>query len=216
MGRSRAFDTEVAVTAATRLFWRGYDTTSLADLTAAMGIAPASFYLAFGSKEALFRQIVGRYVETQAEAFRRAFQSASPHDGVAALLRGYVDVVTDPAHTAGCLVVNSSPSVTDAEDLRRWLAGHREALRGRLEERFTADIVAGGLPGACDPQALARFIVTLAGGIAVEAQSGATREDLYAVIDLALKDFGAPLRGQQTPPSPIANSRTGGTCGGQF
>ena len=189
MGRHRAFDMEEAIGVATKLFWRGYDKTSLTDLTGAMGIAPASFYFAFGSKEALFRQVVNRYVAVQAEAFDQAFQAGGNEAGVKVLLRGYVDVVTDPTHAPGCLVVNNSPDANAGDALQQWLAGHRAALRVRLEERFSTDLAAGKLRDDFDSKAMARFVVTLAGGLAVEARSGAGREELYGMIDYALRDF---------------------------
>ena len=188
MGRHRAFDMDEAVAAATRLFWRGYDRTSLADLTGTLGIAPASFYHAFESKEALFRRVVDQYVAFQADAFARAFEASTIRAGVEALLRGYVDVVTDPEHAPGCLVVNNASSAAD-DALRQWLADIRNALRARLEDRFRADLAAGQLPDVFDPGTMARFIVTLAGGLAVEAQSGAGRQDLYRTIDVAMKSF---------------------------
>ena len=191
MGRPREFDMDEAVAAATKLFWRGYDRTSLADLTGAQGISPASFYFAFGSKEALFRRVVDRYIDLQAEAFDRAFAAPTAAAGVAALLRGYVDVVTDNGHAPGCLVVNSAPSAGAVDPLRQWLAGHREALRVRLEHQFGSRVAHGELPEIFDVKAMARFIVTVSGGLAVEAQSGASRQDLYAIIDLALAGFPA-------------------------
>lgn len=193
MGRRRTFDTEEAVSTATRLFWRSYDKTSLSDLTEAMGIAPASFYFAFGSKEALFRQVVNRYTAQRADAFEHAFEASSPAAAVRELLRGYVDVVTDPAHAPGCLVVNNSPATGPADALRHWLAEIRQALGSRLEARFRADRAAGDLPENSDPAMMARFVATLAGGLAVEAQSGTGRQDLYKVIDFALANFPAPI-----------------------
>ena len=189
MGRHREFEMEEAIAAATKLFWRGYDKTSLTDLTHALGVAPASFYHAFGSKEALFRRVVDRYIAFQAESFERAFQGSTTKAGVDALLRGYVDVVTDLKHAPGCLVVNNSPSTEAGDALRLWLAGHRQALQKRLKRRFFIDRAAGKLPDDFDPSMMARFVTTLAGGLAVEAQSGATRRQLYAIIDFALKDF---------------------------
>ena len=186
MGRIRTFDLESAIGTATLLFWRGYDQTSLADLTAGLDIGAASFYFAFDSKEKLFREVVGRYVAALEAAYEEAFRDAPTRRGLKVLLHHYADVVTDPVHTPGCLVVNSSPAVQGKDVVKQWLSGHREALRVRLEERFSADLAHGESPPGSDPKTLARFIMTLAGGIAVEAQAGASREDLYAMIDLAL------------------------------
>ena len=189
MGRTREFDLEEAIHTATKLFWRGYDRTSLTDLTGALGIGAASFYFAFESKEALFRQVVGRYIESLNEAYEKAFRAPTAYLCVKTLLRHYADVVTDVEHTPGCLVVNSSPSIHADDGLRQWLAEHRIALRLRLEERFSADLAEGRLPKDCDLKTMARLVLTLAGGVAIEAQSGVSREDLYAAVDLALKNF---------------------------
>ena len=197
MGRPRNFDLEEAIDAATKLFWhKGYDKTSLNDLTDALGIVPASFYFAFGSKEELFRQVIERYIAFQADAFDQAFQAPSTHAAVKALLRGYADVVTDPAHAPGCLLINNVPS-TEGDMLRQWLAKHRESLRTRLEKRFRADLAGGKLPLSFDPQAMAGFVMTLAGGLAVEAQSGIGQRDLYAMIDFALKNFAGRESGRR-------------------
>ena len=191
MGRPKGFDEDEAVAAAARLFWRGYDRTSLTDLTGTLGIAPASFYHAFGSKEALFRRVVDRYLADLEAAFEAAFRATTPRAAVEALLRGYADVVTDPAHEPGCLVVNSAPSAEAADAIQQWLASHRLALRARLEERFAGDAARDGLPAGADAAATARYVATLAGGIAVEARSGATRAQLDATIAVAMLAFPA-------------------------
>lgn len=189
MGRTRTFDMEDAIGTATTLFWRGYDKTSLTDLTGALRIGAASFYFAFESKEALFRIVVGRYVAGLEEAYENAFRTSTTQRAVEMLLRHYADVVTDPAHIPGCLVVNSSPAIRADDAVKQWLSGHREALRLSLEKRFSTDLAHGELPAGSNPKTMARFFMTLAGGIAVEAQSGASRNDLYAMVEMALQAF---------------------------
>ena len=64
MGRPRAFDVDKALDRALEVFWRkGYEGTSLPDLTEAMGINRPSLYAAFGNKESLFRKVLQRYTD---------------------------------------------------------------------------------------------------------------------------------------------------------
>jgi AcrR family transcriptional regulator len=79
MGRPREFDIEKALDTAGELFWRkGYEGTSLSDLTGAIGITPPSFYFAFKSKEALFKQLVDRYQFGHLGFLAEAFNQTTP------------------------------------------------------------------------------------------------------------------------------------------
>lgn len=66
-GRPASFEREAAVRTALDLFWaRGYEGVSIADLTAAIGVAPPSLYHAFGSKAGLFEEVVTLYQRGEA------------------------------------------------------------------------------------------------------------------------------------------------------
>ena len=174
---------------ATKLFSHGYDSTSMADLTGSLGIDPASFYHTFESKEALFREVVRRYIDSLDAAYQEDFRSNDAASTVRLLLRHYADVVMSPDHTAGCLVVNSSPAIHANDALKEWLASHREALRARLQGRFASAKKEGRLASDANPRTMARLVLALAAGVAFEARAGASRRELYAMIELALSPF---------------------------
>ncbi len=75
-GRPRSFDRDAALRRAIEVFWaKGYEGAQLVDLTAAMGINPPSFYAAFSSKEALFREALDRYLATDGAASMQALET---------------------------------------------------------------------------------------------------------------------------------------------
>src|ERR1700761_3589793 len=62
LGRPLSFDRDKALQAALLQFWQtGYETTSVAELTHAMGITAPSLYTAFGDKESLFLECLEKY-----------------------------------------------------------------------------------------------------------------------------------------------------------
>ena len=64
MPRPREFDEAAALEAAMECFWRrGYEATSLRDLTASMGLTAPSLYNAFGGKQELFSRALERYLD---------------------------------------------------------------------------------------------------------------------------------------------------------
>jgi AcrR family transcriptional regulator len=187
MGRPREFEIDDAVEKAADLFWRnGYEGTSLSDLTNLIGISPPSFYFAFGSKEALFKTVIERYFAQQSKIVDAAFRKPTPRAVATHFLQRYADVLTDPAHAPGCLAMNSSLPCTAGDPLRKWLAGLREQTRKRFRDRFAEASDGEGLPAGMNADAVARLVLVIAWGMAVEAQSGASRKDLRRTIALAL------------------------------
>src|ERR1700754_1304145 len=102
IGRPREFDLDRALDHALEVFWRnGYEGTSIAELTEAMGINPPSLYAAFGSKEELFRKALDRYVGIREDFSREAFSAPNAREVVEKLLRGTADQLTDPQSPPG-------------------------------------------------------------------------------------------------------------------
>lgn len=191
LGRPRAFDADDALERAMRVFWeQGYEGASLTDLTEAMGITRTSMYAAFGNKEGLFRRALERYTEGPASYALRATAQPTAKEVAAAFLKGSVTATTNPDCPAGCLGVQASLAAgAAASDIRDILIEWRQGGTALLRDRFQRAVDEGDLPPDADPGMLARYVMTVANGIAVQAATGAGNEDLQQVADAALRNW---------------------------
>lgn len=187
-GRPRAFDREDALAKATHLFWRkGYEATSISDLTAAMGIGSPSLYAAFGSKEALYMEALGHYqARYEASVWGRFNAAPTARAAVEALLMDSAAALTGalPDTPNGCMVTLSS--VADHADIADLVRTARGVTLQRLEARLTRAVEAGEVPTDLDLRALARFIQTVQNGMSILARDGAPRAELEAVAQVAM------------------------------
>ncbi|MFL1429877.1 MULTISPECIES: TetR/AcrR family transcriptional regulator [unclassified Nocardiopsis] len=192
IGRPREFDIDEALECAMRVFWeQGYEGASLADLTGAMGITKTSMYAAFGNKEQLFRRALDRYTEGPASYMARALEEPTAREVAEASLRGTVRTVT-VAGPAGCLVVQGALASSDgARPAHEVLVGWRTDAGLRMEERFRRAVEEGDLPAGTDPARLARYVMTVGFGIAVQAADGVGHDELQEVVDTALRAWPA-------------------------
>jgi AcrR family transcriptional regulator len=188
MARPRIFDVDEAVETATDLFWRkGYERTSLADLTGALGISPPSFYFAFGSKEGLFRKVLEHYRASRLDYAEDALNCATAREVAGQMLVRLAELYTDPSRPPGCLAVNCAlPSGSPDDPVQEELKMLRSARRDRVRKRFERAQQEGDLIASADPKELARFIITVGWGMAIDAQSGASRDELTGTAERAL------------------------------
>jgi AcrR family transcriptional regulator len=151
------------------VFWRrGYEGATLPDLTEAMGI--------------------NRYAEGPAGYMREALEEPTSRGVAERLLRGSVELLTDRRNPRGCLLVHGALACGEAgESVRRELVARRQDGEATLRDRFDHAITEGDLPTDSDPADLARYVVAVVHGMAVQAASGASREQLQRVADLALR-----------------------------
>ncbi|BCJ35622.1 TetR family transcriptional regulator [Actinocatenispora thailandica] len=188
-GRPRSFDRSAALAAAQRLFWEhGYEATSIAALTTAMGIRPPSLYAAFGDKRGLFEEVVETYGANEGAVLQRALDSAEQvRPAFRSMLHALADAYTAPGQPRGCLVITAANSCGPdnpevAESLRRRRSANLDVFTGR----FAAAMRRGELPADTDPAALAGFFAAVVEGMSQRARDRASTAELHAIADLAL------------------------------
>lgn len=189
-GRPRAFDRDAALGRAMRLFWaKGYEATSIADLTARMGIGTKSLYAAFGSKEQLCTEALQLYLASYEGAAWGNFRKAeTAREAAAAYLRDTAIGMTDCAENRppGCMVALGFVGGEDHKELDGRMRSTRAGVFDLLSNRFQRAFEEGELLRASDVPKLARFIQTVHSGMAIRARDGANRDELLDVVDVAM------------------------------
>ena len=186
-GRPRSFDRDAALDKAIRLFWRrGYEATSVRDLTEELGIGAPSLYSAFGDKQQLFSEALQVY-DQQYGGFINAALAEEPTAKLAAA-RVFAQAPTRYTRQGlptGCLVISGDAGTTD-----RVVITHLRAIRQRniagFAEKIHSDIASGILPGDTDAQSLARYTMWMLSGMAQDARDGVSRAELERVARLGM------------------------------
>ena len=192
-GRPLSFDRGIALEKAMLAFWaHGYETTSIGDLTKAMGITAPSLYTAFGDKRRLFLEAARLYAGDM-DAVASAIDAApSSLDAARSILKGAVVIFTGNDTPAGCLLASSTATGSAAAaDVREAVAGYRRDLRDLLVARIERDRADGLLQPDTRAVALADLVIAVMQGLSVMARDGAERAALHAVVDAALHAWPA-------------------------
>ncbi len=192
-GRPRVFDRDEALGLATRLFWlKGYEGTSIVDLTEAIGIEAPSLYAAFGSKEDLYAAALRHYGENYAGLVWDNFRAAATAreaamaylmDSAAALTGSLADV------PRGCMVTLSSVSGEVHPELGSLLRAARTVVLDRLKARFERAVSEGDLLDSVDVTGLARFVQNIQSGMSILARDGTGRKELELVVRIAMSGW---------------------------
>lgn len=193
-GRPRSFDREQALDAAMRVFWaKGFGGTSMADLTAAMGIASPSLYAAFGSKEGLYREAIQHYVDSNTDSFWGVMDLPTARESVEGLLRNAARAFSTPGVPPGCMVIQTATEAGDlSPELANSLCEMRASNAETLARRLRRGVEQGDVAPGTDVRAVADFYATVHKGLSLSAKGGAGADELNSVVTSAMAAW-APL-----------------------
>ena len=192
IGRPKKFERQVALQAATDLFWRrGYAATSLDDLLGAMSLSKSSFYSEFSSKEALFLACLRNY-QQMIISYINQVQSgtSSVRNFLDEIFKEAIDDATsgDPK---GCLIVNSAVEFGQhttqfTEDVRVAMKVVQTAFQSAIQKKA----LDGEFATNFSPRLLAKAVTTLLSGVRAMIKGGmrakAVKEVTQKVLDSIL------------------------------
>lgn len=189
MARPKAFDEDTALMRAMELFWQqGYAAASLAQLTACMGINRQSLYDTYGDKRGLFLRALDRYCGLIGGRLLTALNIEAPGlDAIETTIAALIDFLVAFPKPRACLMANSAMEMAPHDST---VADKVRAFHHTLEAAFATALRnalrRGEIASTADPAALAKYLVTVANGMAVAAKAGATKQSLRDIAGVAL------------------------------
>jgi AcrR family transcriptional regulator len=191
-GRPISFDKGSALEAAMLLFWeRGYEGTSMADLSEAMGLNPSSIYAAFGDKHALFSLAVKRYMDSRAQYAAKALEERTLERVIRALFDNTVAFLTTPGHPPNCMTLAGAMGCSvDATPARDLMTEIRKQNQVAMRERFLKARKCGELPKDINVDDYTSYLSSILAGLSIQAANGATKEELRRTAQMALRHLG--------------------------
>ncbi|MEE9375660.1 MAG: TetR/AcrR family transcriptional regulator [Rhizobiaceae bacterium] len=187
VGRPKKFEREVALDAAVEVFWaKGYDGSSLDDLTKAMGINRPSLYSTFGDKRSLYLDALAAYGAGIGSAPVVAFdEAADPREAVSAFLTVLVENQTRSGDRAqGCLMASCAATTAgEIPEVGDMLAIGAKAASIILERGFEKFKQEKQLPASFSSKAKAGLLLDIMHGFAYRSRAGEGRKNLIAEIE---------------------------------
>jgi TetR/AcrR family transcriptional repressor of nem operon len=188
MARPRSFNPDEALDLARDVFWRkGFQGTSLDDITAATGLAKPSLYAAFGDKNALFLKVLDRYHERIiANAEPVLNDGPSARDAIERWLTGFVPFCSGVRGSRGCLSINTAADgASEQKEIRKKVERFNRKLEELLRSRLRADRTQ--FSDAFDPDSVAHTIMAIYLGLMVMAKGAPDAARVRATLNQAMK-----------------------------
>jgi len=200
MARPREFDEATALDAAILCFWaRGYEATSIRDLTQQMGITGASLYNAFGDKRSLYQRALDHYIERgSVERISRLEDHMAPRQAITAFFHEIIERSLGDPQRKGCLLVNAAIEVAPHDQ------GFQQIVADvliQIEGFFYRCVVAGQRNGSISiaqpADDLARLLLGVLLGIRVLARARPERDLLEGMMRPAFALLDSPFTPQE-------------------
>ncbi|WPP39941.1 TetR/AcrR family transcriptional regulator [Paenibacillus hunanensis] len=192
MARKRGFDEEHVLQQVMNLFWhKGYEATSMSDLTAATGLQKPSLYAAFGDKQALFEAALRRYNHQHAQRIDRLLQQDKTARQSFERLFQYVTQSDDQHQTEyGCFCINTMVELAPHDERFAVLTReHQMYLSALFTRRLERAIVEKELSPDYDAQAHAQTLVTGMLGLTVMLKTNPDPAFIHATTTVLLSSL---------------------------
>ncbi|GAB4539093.1 MAG: TetR/AcrR family transcriptional regulator [Pleurocapsa sp.] len=192
MAGVKQFNQEFVLDKAMEVFWqKGYEGTSVQDLTKATGLGRGSLYGAFGDKEQLFIKVLDRYADKFQAEIVEQLNNPDPYQALEGMFEVMIERMSNPKYPRGCLNTNTSVGISGkSEMIERKIAERLGGLESAIYSVLRKAQSSGKLSSQKDIRALARFLVGVSQGMAVLNKIFADPSVIRDVAKVALGFWG--------------------------
>lgn len=193
MTRPQAFDYDVVLQAAMRLFWqRGYEGTSLADLLRVTTLSKSSLYATFGSKHGLFVAAFDAYRRARRRDRLHYLQLSPARCHIERFFRAIVADVTQPDLLGrGCMTINQAVDLAPHDPMiRQRVLDDMQDLHDRLRQAVERGQAEGEITRRDSPDCLAHLLLAGFSHLNVMARLEMPQARLEAFLDDTLALLG--------------------------
>lgn len=185
----KSFNIDKTLDNAMRMFWsRGFEATSMQDLTQGMGINRGSLYDTYGDKRSLFIAALKHYDtgyrKTRLAELEREY---TPKGAIEALFLDWIDIVTTDADRRGCFLTNTALELSahDAE-IAAIVATSQKETEQFFRRQIKRDQSTGEIDQNLDATHTARLLLAALIGLLVLARSRPERALLKSIANSAM------------------------------
>lgn len=193
MVRPREFEEKHVLDQAMQVFWeKGYEATSLSDLTSRMGIARPSLYAAFGDKKGLFAAALSKYIEYTIDYLRAKFE-ASPtvREAFRSHLLATMERAYDDSYNKGCFCVNTMVELAAHDPIFEQMTREFQSQVAALfKERIEFGQRTGELTKELHAEAIAQALSVSLIGFTVTLKSRPDRKQMEIAAEMFLTLLG--------------------------
>lgn len=186
MPRVKLFNEEHALNEAMELFWeKGYNATSLSDLTERLSLGKGSFYSSFKGKRAIFDKTFDLYRKSNIENLKALLNAEKDVKiGIRKLLEFNLDQAFSDRKRKGCFVANTCSELGGSdEQIRGILLDHQKTVL-----KILSDYLRKGEPRTnLQTEQVAGFIMTFLTGMNQEVKFNRNKTKFQNSIELIVK-----------------------------
>lgn len=189
MPRKKDFDEDELLDKAVNLFWKkGYHATSAQDLVDGLGINRSSLYNTYTDKRTLFTKSLKRYQQQRTGLMLSTLQQSQEiGETIKQIFNHIIDEDMADSMKKGCFMVNTGVelSMQDTE-INEIVTANNQSVEDALVAAIEKGRQSGQVLNPLSSRAIAQFIFATISGLRVTARSGAGRQVMQNIADVAL------------------------------